>query len=342
MAVKFSLDEIIKEISRSSGLSEEDVKQKIEDKQMELSGLISPEGAAYIVGKELGVNLIKESYERKLKIENILPGMKSVDICGRVIEINKRGFEKEGKSKSVVNVLIGDETGIIRLSLWDEEISIFENLGIHEGDVISVKNGYSKENSLGNVELRLGRFGRLTKIEMDMPGIEEIKESFGTLRSIKRKQIYELNEGEYAEIRGCLVQIFKKGLFFEVCPKCEVRLEKVESGWKCKEHGRVEPKYNLFLSGVVDDGTGNIHVVFFRELVEKVLEKDSETLRKMMEKNEISEIYQSQLGKELLIKGRVRKNELTNKMEIIADSVEIINPLNEVKKILAKLDGDKN
>ena len=55
----YSLKDIIQEISKSSGSSESEVKKKIEEKQLELSGLVSAEGAAYIVGKELGVNLLK-------------------------------------------------------------------------------------------------------------------------------------------------------------------------------------------------------------------------------------------------------------------------------------------
>lgn len=71
----FSIKDMIMEISKASNLPEEDVKRMVEEKQIELSGLVSNEGAAYIVGKELGVNLIKETVGHRLKIKNIVPGM---------------------------------------------------------------------------------------------------------------------------------------------------------------------------------------------------------------------------------------------------------------------------
>jgi len=125
-----SLENIVKEISKGSGISEGDVKKKIEEKQIELSGLVSPEGAAYIVGKELGVNLLKKTAKRRLKIKNILPGMRSIDVTGKILGISdKRDFEKSGKSGSVVNLMLADETGVVRVSLWNDEIGLLEKLG---------------------------------------------------------------------------------------------------------------------------------------------------------------------------------------------------------------------
>ncbi len=145
-----------------------------------------------------------------------------------------------------------------------------------------------KETSRGGIELRLGRSGRLVKAEVKMPEIDEIKDDFDV---IKAKNISDLHEEEYVEVKASLVQVFNRSPFFEVCPKCELRLEKDGGRWKCKEHGKVEPKYNMILSGVVDDGTGNVRVVFFRELAEKVFGMDVASLRKVaLDGNETAKI----------------------------------------------------
>jgi len=331
----FSFKDMVKEISRASGLAEHEVNEKIEDKLLELSGLVSPEGAAYIVGKELGVNLVKDVPSRRLKIKNVTVGMRSVDVTGRVVRIsNRRDFERDGKTRGVVNVMLGDETGMLRLPLWDSEIDWISELDVNSGDVISIRNGYIKENGRGEIEIRLGRFGRMAKSDEEMPEISEMKDSFD---SLKAKNISELKEGEYCEVRASLVQVFERAPFYDVCPKCEARLENDGNVRKCKDHGQVEPKRNLVVSGVLDDGTGNIRVVFFRELAEKVIGDAAKDLKNAKD-GKLTEIYENiQLGGEFMIKGRVKKNQFSEKLELVANDVEEIKPREESESLLVKI-----
>ena len=54
------MEELVKRISFASGMTEEEITAKIEDKKLELSGLISDEGAAYIVAKEIGIDMVQQ------------------------------------------------------------------------------------------------------------------------------------------------------------------------------------------------------------------------------------------------------------------------------------------
>ncbi|UCC91527.1 MAG: DUF2240 family protein [Candidatus Aenigmatarchaeota archaeon] len=335
-----SLKEIVKEISKASDLPENEVSQKIEEKQTELSGLVSPEGAAYIVGKELGVNLLKESTKRRLKIKNVIPGMRSVDIVGRIAGISdRRDFEKEGRKGSVVNVTLGDETGITRLSMWDNEIELLTKLDMKEGDVVKVTGGYVKENGMGGSEIRLGKTGKLERSDVKITEIKDIMEGS---REVRMENICDLKEGGYSKIRASLVQVFRRNPFFEVCPTCESRLEKEGDVWKCKDHGRVEPNYNLVLSGVADDGSGNIRVVFFRELVERVWGKDVSELRKIASDDPLRVYEDLELGEEFIIRGRVKKNQFTDRMELVANDVQKVDPKEEAEKVIKKIEGIKD
>ena len=80
------MGELVGKIAKQSGKPEEEVRKLISDKQTELSGLVSEEGAAYIVGRELGVSLLKDT-ERQLKVKNLVPGMRSADITVKVAEV---------------------------------------------------------------------------------------------------------------------------------------------------------------------------------------------------------------------------------------------------------------
>ncbi len=342
----YSLKEIIQEIVKVSDLSEEEVRKRIGEKQTELSGLVSEEGAAYIVGKELGVNLLKETKKKELRIKNVISGMKSVDLIGRVVNVaEKRDFDKNGRSGSVVNLVLGDETGTIRLSLWDKEIDLLKTLQINENDVLRVSSGYVKEDSRGNNELRLGKFGKIERVEgkdLGVPKGEDIQRDFET---VKTKDISGLKEGEYSEIRASLVQLFRRNPFFEVCPKCETRIEKSGDVWACKDHGNIEPKYQLVISGVVDDGSGNVRVVFFRDLAEKILDKNTEDIRDLASKHaDPLSIYENfdVLGKEFMIRGRIKKNQFTDRMEFMSNEVEIMDTEKETKNMLERIEGIKD
>jgi replication factor A1 len=332
-----SIEEIIKEIVERTKLDEDEIRKMIEEKQIELSGLVSAEGAAYMVAREQGINLLKEG-KKQLKIKNLVTGLQSVEVVGRVVRIfEPREFEKEGKKGRVLNILLGDETGTVRLSLWNEEIELLERAGIKENDGVKLVGGYVKTDNRDNPELRLGK-GKLEKLEpgTELPKIEDIKQEF----IVKRNSIQNFKEGEFEETMACLVQVFRKNPFFEVCPNCSVRIKYENDKWLCEEHGEVKPTYQLVVSGVLDDGSGNIRVVFFRELAEKIFGKTTKELIKIAEKeNDWMVVYDhvENLGKDLIIRGKVKKNEFTESLELIASEVEEIDIKKECEKLLEKI-----
>ncbi len=338
----FEFEEIIDKISEHAKISKEEILKQVEDKQIELSGLVSREGAAYIVGRELGVNLLKEG-KRKLKINNIVSGMRFVDVTARVTRISDiREFEREGKKGKVVNLLLADETGAVRLSLWNEETDLIASGQIKEDDVVKITGGYVKTDDRGNIELRVGR-GKIEEVDEEMPEVSESSFKATTtpakqiIKTPERKTIDSLKEGNYEEIRGCIMQLFNRNPFYEVCPKCTKKVNKIGDKPSCNEHGEVEPAYRLVVSGILDDGFGNIRVVFFGDVAERVAGKKTEALRKIAEKqaNALA-IYDNIdcVGKEFVIKGRVKKDEMTGNLEIIADDIENVNPKKEIELLL--------
>jgi len=335
-----SVDKIIEKISKHASMSKEEVKKLIEEKQDELSGLISEEGAAYIVGRELGINLLKES-KRQLKIKNLVSGLRSVDIAAKIVSISEpREFEKNGKKGRVVNVLMGDATGAVRLSLWNDETEMIGKMGLKEDSTIRITGGYVKEDNRGNPEVRLGR-GKMQQVEEDIeiPNIQEFKQDFSVPKTAKRKSIKDFNVGGYAEARACLVQIFRRNPFFYTCSTCRSRVTEKDNNWVCPEHGNVEPEYNLVLSGVIDDGSGNIRVVFFRELAEKIFGKSVKELREIAEKEkEALNIYDhfTGLGKDYIIRGNVRENRFTENTELIANEIDEMDVKKECEDLLEK------
>lgn len=95
------------------------------------------------------------------KIGDLKVGMKKVSLKAEVLEIpeSKLVYTRYGTAACVSNTLIRDETGSMKMSLWNQQISM-----VHKGDRVEVKNGEVAWFS-GERQLRLGRSGTLSVIE---------------------------------------------------------------------------------------------------------------------------------------------------------------------------------
>ena len=76
-------ERILEKIAKASGLQVSEVESMVEAKRSKLSGLISKEGAAQVIASELGVSFEKE----KLKIDELLPGMRNVNVFGKIFNM---------------------------------------------------------------------------------------------------------------------------------------------------------------------------------------------------------------------------------------------------------------
>jgi replication factor A1 len=105
--------------------------------------------------------------QNKKKIGKLRYRMKGVDLKAEVIEIPpvRNVITRFGSVAKVTNIKIADETGSIRLSLWNKQTD-----NIHVGDKIDIKNSYVARYG-GEPQLRLGRKGTVSILEEDSVSI---------------------------------------------------------------------------------------------------------------------------------------------------------------------------
>lgn len=110
----------------------------------------------------------------------------NVDIVVDVVDVGEvREFEKFGKTGRVATAIVKDETGDIKLTLWNDQID-----SVKSGDKVHITNGYVSEWQ-GEPQLTTGKMGKLevvgeskeTKEEMTKGPDEE-----------KDKKIYQESE----------------------------------------------------------------------------------------------------------------------------------------------------
>jgi ssDNA-binding replication factor A large subunit len=298
-------ERIIEKISRISGVEKEEIERKIEAKRAKLSGLISREGAAQVIAAELGISFDNE----KLKIEELLPGMRKVNTTGKVMGVSPvRTFKtKKGDDGKVVNLFIADETSNIKVVLWDtNHIGLVETRKIGEGIVVEIVNGTMREN-----ELHLGSFSEL-KTSNDIMGEVKVGKVF------REKKISELKNGDTARIRAFIVQSFEPK-FFYVCPECRKKAIQEAGGFICAEHGKVAGEKRALISTVIDDGTETIRTVAFHETLKDM------GLTEFDNPEELSNQRMNLLGKEMFFSGAVRVNKVFNTPEFTIESAEPVN-----------------
>jgi hypothetical protein len=95
------------------------------------------------------------------RIGDLKSGMKRINLKARVIEIPKPKsvFTRFGNFVKVANAKVTDETGIIQLPLWNQQIDT-----VAVGDTIQVENA-RVVTFRGERQLRVGRGGQLSVIE---------------------------------------------------------------------------------------------------------------------------------------------------------------------------------
>ncbi len=309
--IKITIDKIYDKIREKTGLSDEDINKKIEDKLSQLSGLISREGAAHIIANELNVKLFEQN--GKLKIKDILPGMRSVTAILKVLRLYPiTEFERNGQKNKVGSALVGDETGTLRLTLWGSQADHLAQM--QEGTILKVQDAYVKENR-GRTELHLGDRSKLL-LNPEGESISHVKQ-FAT--DSVRKSIKDLEpDMENVEILGFIVQV-DDPRFFEVCPQCGKRI-RGEEQYKCPEHGTVRPMVSYVMNTTVDDSTDNVRAVFYKRQTERLLGKTEAEIQ-AYQANLADFPKQILLGKPVKLIGRTKMNLMFNRLEFVTQMV---------------------
>ena len=93
-----------------------------------------------------------------MKVKDLRNGMKRVSIEAKVTEkSDAREVQSRFKDQTymVADAVIADETGSIKLTLWNEQID-----QVNVNDVVKVENGYVT-SFRGEIQLNIGKYGKL-------------------------------------------------------------------------------------------------------------------------------------------------------------------------------------
>ena len=103
-------------------------------------------------------------------IEELKPGERELELVFKVVskgEPNEVTSKFDGSTHKVSDVVIGDSTGVVVMTLWDDSIENVEVDGVYK-----LENGYTSmfKNSL---RVNVGKYGKLEKVEESIDSVNE-------------------------------------------------------------------------------------------------------------------------------------------------------------------------
>ncbi|MFW6384697.1 MAG: single-stranded DNA binding protein [Halodesulfurarchaeum sp.] len=150
------------------------------------------------------------------RVSDLTLGVSDVTLVGEVLGTDQvRTFDRDdGSEGRVSNLLVGDETGRVRVTLWDDRADLAETFDPH--DVIEIVDGYVRERD-GSLELHVGDRGDVNEVEADVGyvptatpiddvEIDETVDVAGVIRSADPVRTFDRDDGSEGKVRNVRLQ----------------------------------------------------------------------------------------------------------------------------------------
>jgi replication factor A1 len=134
------------------------------------------------------------------RVEDLALGLSDVNLRGRILDTDSvRTFSRDdGSEGRVANLVLGDETGRVRVTLWDQKADLADEFD--PGQSVEVVDGYVRERD-GDLELHVGDRGAVE--ELDEP-VEYVPET---------TDIASLELGDTVDVAGAVIETSDKRTF---------------------------------------------------------------------------------------------------------------------------------
>jgi len=246
-----SIEEIVQNIvSRSHGITREQIITLIEEKKTASGGYLTNEAAARVVATELGVEIKIRKSLPKIYIQQLVSGLSDVIIFGRVLLVSPPiTFSRAGKNGvpgrkngKVARLAIADKTAAIKVVLWNEKAELSGKIQL--GQIAKVSHGYVRLGKDGELELHVGQRGDIQMAssdtdERDFPPLKDSLEKIADITEVRGK----------VNIEGVVKSIYSASTF-----------------------QRRDGTQGKVMRVVLEDETGQVPAVFWNNKTEEIAE----------------------------------------------------------------------
>ena len=242
---------------------------------------LSEEQASAMFIPELST-LEKALYDYK-KVSDVDEDDTDIILVARVIELNDiRNFDRDnGDTGSVRNIEVADDTGSIRVVLWNEDAE----MDLEVGMPIKLQNPRITLGIDNRVEAVVGRGTTVlepSESELNnLPTYDELKEAIYVPKTIEAL----LEDDTNIRVTGRIIDVSTDKNVLKKCPNCRSNVESTIEENVCDNCGHTfdEPNYTLMVPTRLEDDTGEIQATFFDKLAEELIEMKKEDVINLVE-----------------------------------------------------------
>ena len=160
---------------------------------------------------EVDVDAVEE-----YRVEDLTMGASDVDLLGVILDTDTvRTFDRDdGSEGKVSNLTVGDETGRVRVTMWDDTADRVEEL--EAGETVEVVDGYVRERD-GDLELHVGSRGAIETVDADVEYVPEttdvadlelddVVDIAGGVIETSEKRTFDRDDGSQGQVRNVRIK----------------------------------------------------------------------------------------------------------------------------------------
>jgi replication factor A1 len=133
------------------------------------------------------------------KVGELTPASRAVNVTAKVVsksEVREIPMGRDGSPHRVCDALVGDATGSIYLTLWDDNID-----KVNESETIRVENGYVTLFK-GNMRLNIGKYGKLEPAKEPLEGEVNTENNVSSKTYEQQRRPFRGRSGGFGGRRG--------------------------------------------------------------------------------------------------------------------------------------------
>ncbi|MFA5312638.1 MAG: hypothetical protein WC375_04855, partial [Methanomassiliicoccales archaeon] len=176
------------------------------------------------------------------KVAELVDGMNSVSITGRIVSVERREVPTEDGTKVVFSGIFEDETGRVQYSAWHD----FE---LRPKEIVRISRGYVKAWK-GVPKFNFGEKATVARLTLDdVPDLGS-----GKLKPRTILDIEHIGGATDALVSGTIIDVKEGSGLIRRCPQCKRVVQK----GACRIHGKVDGAPDLRVKAVLDDGESTL------------------------------------------------------------------------------------
>jgi replication factor A1 len=205
-------DDIIEQIkTMCPWISRDQILGRLEIEKQKTGGMISDSALLNMIAAEFGCEPSKNEANIPLLLtKDLVSGMNDATVTGRILAIfPPKSFDGAKKGK-LASLLICDNSGILRVVLWNEKTEMIEKDVLKVGQHVRFAHGYTRQDLSGKVELHVSE---RSEIETNPKDVKDHEYPDIHKFSVKIDQIPSVHGNKRVSLVGLVKKIFPASTF---------------------------------------------------------------------------------------------------------------------------------